>query len=242
MNLSGEGTLPVSYSQTREITADTYPEISPYSLPFPSHKQAYPVDFILQNSPYCWKTGILLEWNGGAELLSVTVEGETRATDSWQKVPVTESPNKVITFFCDNAFGTELAGSGTWETVSVTKGSWYSVIGTANLGNKAVSDTIFQAASDKVFVNGSLTACGDLKTVWDLMAALKPDKIIGLGDHAMSSGTADEVKRILTVVDKSKLIWTPGNHDLVASGGTEFFKALPSIRYDKFTIGPIVVS
>lgn len=241
LNLSGDGALPPSYSQTRSITADTYPEISPYSLPFPSHKQAYPVDFILQNSPYCWKTGVLLEWNGGAELLSITVEGETRATDSWQKVIVTESPNKVITFFNDNAFGTELAGSGSWETVSVTKNSWYSVIGTANLGNRTVSDAIFQAASDKVFVNGSLTACGDLKSVWDLMVALKPDKIIGLGDHAMSSGTADEVKRILTVVDKSKLIWTPGNHDLVTSGGLEFFKALPSIRYDKFTIGPIEI-
>jgi len=71
------------------------------------------------------------------------------------------------------------------------------------------------------------------------MLADKPNKIIGLGDHAMSNGSEDDVARILTIVDLSNVSWVAGNHDLVTSAGKWFYAAAPSLRYYKVTVGSV---
>ena len=228
-------------TEARTVTAEVYPENIPYPLPFSSHKQSYPVDFAILNKPRGWKTGVLLEWNTAAELISISCEGETIQPTSLNLTGTSSSPLSVITVFNDNAFGAELAGHGGWELVSgLAVGEYYSVVGSAHIGNKIVTDNIFAAPGTEVNVTGSLAKCGNVKTVWDRMLADKPNKIIGLGDHAMSNGSGDDVTRILTVVsDLSKVSWVAGNHDVVTDSGKWFFAAAPSLRYYKVTVGSV---
>lgn len=239
VQLSIHGDHKLIRTESRTIEAFTYPEIAPYPLPYPAVRQSMPVDFISKNNPYVWKTGLLLEWEGSAELLAVSVDGETNMMESWSKASVAAASSSIVTMFADNAFGdTELApGAGVESVTGLTIGTWYSIVGSAHLGGKIIQDTAFRAIATEMIVNGSLRICGDVKTVWDLMAADIPTKIIGVGDHAMDSGTLEEVTRILSVVNTAKLAWIPGNHDLGTLGGRHFFNVLPSLPEYKVTVG-----
>lgn len=238
VQLSVHGDNKLLKTEVREIEAYTYPEIIPYPLPYPAVRQSMPVDFMFKTGAFVWKTGLLLEWNGGAELLAISVEGETAVMDSWARPGVTATNSTIVTVFGDNAFGNEVSpGIGSMGATGLTIGAWYSIVGEVHLGGKIVQDTIFKATATEVIKNGELRLCGDVKTVWDLMVADNPTKILGVGDHAMSSGTSIEVRRILTVVDTEKLAWIPGNHDLVTLGGRYFYNVLPSLPNYKVTVG-----
>lgn len=238
VQLSIHGDHKLIRTESRTLEAFTYPEIAPYPLPYPAVRQSMPVDFISKTNPYVWKTGLLLEWEGSAELLAVSVDGETNMMESWSKASVAAASSSIVTMFADNAFGSELApGAGVESVTGLTIGTWYSIVGSAHLGGKIIQDTAFRAIATEMIVNGSLRACGDVKTVWDLMAADIPTKIIGVGDHAMNSGTLEEVTRILSVVNTAKLAWIPGNHDLGTLGGRHFFNVLSSLPEYKVTVG-----
>ncbi len=229
----------ITFKQTRTITGSSYPDSTPRALPRDNHSNGGGVGFNLENPPYCLKSGYYIEWQTAAELLSVIVDGDVMSLDSFKgNLGIAQDTNFVLTAFADNAFGAELAGSGAWELVAgLTIGDWYSIVGTAHLGSRTIANTIFQAKTTSINVNGSLRACGDVKTVYDLMVNDNPTKILGAGDHSMSDGSADDVQRILTVVNKSRVLWTPGNHDNDTDNGKWFHQAVPTELYYKSTIG-----
>jgi hypothetical protein len=226
--------------ETRTVDAVVYPEIAPYPLPFPSHRQSRPVDFQTPANPFVWKTGILLEWDKGAELLSIAAEGDVTSKDSWERPGIISEPRHIATVFGDCSYPAELAGSGVWELVTgLTVGAWYSITGTAHIGAKVVTDTAFQAPSTAINVNGSLRALGNIKTILDAMTAAGSELFIGQGDHSMNAGSATDAAWIKSLLDPTKLAWAPGNHDQLTASGKWFFDIIPSLRYYKHIFGPV---
>lgn len=214
-------------TDVREIVLEeSYPEQVPSPLPFPGFRQAYPADFRFEDTKFCWKSGIWLEWQGRGELLSITAEGDRLKQDSFTVLAPQVSAIKKVVMFSDSKFQAVVADTLGWTCIQgLEERAWYSIVGQCHVGGKLYSNELFQMTWTEANVNGRLTKCGQLKNIWDLMTEETPDIILGAGNHAWDAGDEADVQQIVNLFGKnsSKVFLSAGSKDLDTNAGKAFF-------------------
>jgi hypothetical protein len=193
MQLYAEESLVVSADYTIGSDALISPP-APVALPFANGPRSEHCICTVDSKKRTQSTSLWIQWQGGAELAQVQLDGSTQESQVTTGVPQATN-RQTYAFIGGVALNTDSQTGAAMDELTTVVGDYYFIDGTANTGAQTVVDGIFKAIGTTTRATGRLSNVTSARMLRQLVNSLDADLILSTGNLCYPSGTEADYLR-----------------------------------------------
>lgn len=212
----------------KQLTPSALVPPAPGTIPFLDKKETAPIVFDAKTKRTGYKSSLLIEWRGNAQLVGITAEGSTQSTRSPElsNVITQEVDEESYAFVGDLGLGNSAVTSDGSEFIQVAPGYTYYVTGTAHLGNYKVTNAAFKPETERIRVVGSLYLIDYVDEIFNVIQQADVNGIC-LGGNQLypvaNNAAYSRLRNFLSSKLAAPFFGCAGNYEMDVNGGKAWF-------------------